>query len=189
MTELSVCRVVWSGQPVTGGGISTFYTLGSGTALNSALNTFFGSIKSLLPAGCQVRPDTGGVKVDSNTGGLTGAWSGGTGSSLISSTAGVWAAGVGARIVWDTAGITNGRRVQGSTYIVPLVGAYYAADGTIDDTLVGGTAQNAINTFLTTMGTNLVVWTRPRATTSGVEHSVTGGRMLDKVSWLRSRRT
>jgi hypothetical protein len=188
MTDLAVCRVVWGGSPVVGGGVSTFYSVGTGAALSNALGTFYAAFKEITPLGTTMKVDSVGNVIDSNTGVITGAWSGGTGLGMNAATTGTYAAGVGARIKWQTAGITNGRHVAGSTYIVPILGAYYSADGTIADSLVSGTMQTAINNFLTTMGSSLVVWTRPRASTSGVEHSVTSGSLVDRVSWLRSRR-
>jgi len=189
MTTLSQIRVAWSGAPVVGGGVSTFYAVGDPLPVVTALNTFFGAIKAIFPAGTSIRVAQEGNELDSNNGDVTGGWSGGVSSPQLSATAGSYAGGVGVRVNWQTAGITNGRHVHGSTFLVPLVTTYYSADGSIDDTLIGGTLQNAINSLLSTTAGALVIWTRPRATTSGVEHAITGGSAVDKVSWLRSRRT
>jgi hypothetical protein len=180
--------VHWSGSAVTGPGISTFYTLGAPATLVNGLQTLFGVLKGFYPTTCTTNVDTSGVDIDSNTGAIVGTWTGGSAFGNVGGGAGAFAKGVGARIVWDTAGFTHNRHVRGSTYIVPLLGSAFDGDGSISDTN-RGTMNTAINTFLATMGTSLVVWTRPRATTSGVEHSVTSGALSDSTTWLRSRRT
>ncbi len=190
MTDLSQIRVTWSGSPVVGGGVSTFYAVDDPAAVVTALDVFFGSIKSLFPATTSIRVAQSGVVIDSNTGDVTGAWAGGLSTPQTSAAAGGYAAGVGARIRWNTAGIRNGRHVVGSTYLVPLLSIYYDTSGTIDDTAVGGTIRNAINTLLGGAGAQLIIYSRPTAENpNGVEHSITSGECVDKVSWLRTRRT
>ena len=44
---------------------------------------------------------------------------------------GGFAAGVGARVVWETGAVRNGRRVRGSTFVVPIWSSAYETNGTL----------------------------------------------------------
>lgn len=203
MGTVSRVRVIWGGAPVVGGGVSTFYTVGSPTTLAAAVNTWCGVLKGVLPATTSLRVDDGGETFDESTGAPVGTWSGGSFTPWLSATAGVYAQGVGMRVQWNTAGVTGRRRVKGSTYIVPLVGVYYSSDGTIDDTWLG-TLQTASNALRTAAGAGFGVWSRPTPLRDpvtgdvippppykygGIMHDITSVTIPDKVSWLRSRRT
>jgi len=203
MGTVSVVRVSWTGPAVVGGGVNTFYTVGDPVALATALGTLYGVIKNQTPAATFIRVESDGPTYDEADGTVTGAWSGGPTTIHSSSTAGVYAGGVGYRIEWSTAGVTGRRRVKGSTYIVPIVGIYYDSAGTLDDTMVG-TMQTALNTFRAAAGAGAGVWSKPTPLRdpatgavippppwkySGIMHDWTGARVVDKVSWLRSRRT
>ena len=60
-------RVLWSGAPIVGGGVSTFYTIGDPVDAVGALDTFFGSIKAIFPSGTVIRVQQSGNTLDSNT--------------------------------------------------------------------------------------------------------------------------
>lgn len=181
----------WSGVSIVGGGVSTFYTTGDGASLNDDLRAFFGVLAQDMPnlKGAWSFEGAGAI-IDSATGDLKGSWSGGSTVSVnfVSSSA-VWAAGVGCRMVWDTAGFLRGRRVRGSTFIVPLHLAVYDTDGTINPSELTS-MQNAANNLITSHP-ELTIWSRPTEPggTDGGATTVTGARLPDRVSWLRSRRT
>lgn len=189
MPTIARVKVVLGGSAVTGPGVSTFYTTGAGADLSDALQTFYNAIKGGLPTGLTILVQAEGESFDSATGAPAGTWSGGSSTGLTGGATGSYAQGVGGRIVWGTNGVTNNRRVRGSTYIVPLGGAYYSADGSIDDTFRLSAVQNAINAFRSEVGPAFVIWTRPSDEASGVVNSTTSGAMSDRVSWLRSRRS
>jgi hypothetical protein len=101
-----------------------------------------------------------------------------------------WASGVGCRQRWLTAGITRGRRVRGSTFLVPLGQNLYDGTGSIADATVTALAT-AANTLRAADSGSMRIYSRPTsaANADGVAHAVTGSDLPDRVSWLRSRRT
>jgi len=176
---------------LVGPAVSTFYTSGSGASLATALQTFFTSVQSAFPnASVSWDFPAGGEIIDSASGHLVGAWSGGSAVTITAAAPGSgWASGVGTRIVWNTAGVVNFRRVRGSTFMVPLGIGAYDSDGTI----VSGTLtvlRNASAALLTSVPT-LSVWSRPPKGQDfgGGVNPITSATVPDKVSWLRSRRT
>lgn len=188
--DLDRVRVSWEGPALVGPGVSTFYaTAGNGAALSSALKTFFDAIKGYFPSSKVTWsfPNTGEV-IDSATGQATGAWSGGTFQTVAASGAGTsWANGVGARVRWNTGVYHNGRRVRGSTFLVPLQSGVYDTDGTLVGSAVTAmqTAAAALVTAVPTMG----IHTRPHpGAADGGFATVASAEVPDKVSWLRSRR-
>jgi len=190
MTTLSRLRVELSGGAVTGPGVATFYTDASAGLLQSSVKTFWNAVRSAMPNNLSILIPAAGEELNAETGAVVGAWSGGVAQNYSGSGGALYAQGVGARVVWNTAGSTGRRRVRGATYLVPLVNTMYSANGTIDDGIVI-TFQNAGSALVTDMGTSLIVWHRPTTTTSndGVAHPVTSALAVDKVSWLKSRRT
>jgi hypothetical protein len=190
MPDISRVRVNWSGPCVVGPGITTFYTLGSPTALATALRTFFSSVQTMFPNGKLTWTfDSGGAVLDSATGELVGSWGGGTATPLpVASSNAVWANGVGARIRWETSGFLRGRRVRGASFLVPLNISAYDSDGTVVGVFV--TQANTAAAALLTAHPDLIIWSRPTAAGGdGGTTTIDSGAMIDQVSWLRSRRT
>jgi len=188
MPNLVKFQVPWTGNAVVGGGVTTLYLDESASGFVSAWTTFFNTLKAFFPVGVTwTIPDSGDL-VDVATGGLSGSWSEGTTSVIAATSAVDYAAGVGARIKWLTNGISGGRRVRGSTFLVPLVVDKYGSDGTLDDGF-RSTMQTAANTALSAITGDMVVWHRPVGGSGGSAHVITSGVIPDTVSWLRSRRT
>lgn len=179
-------RVTWSGSPVTGPGLTTFYRDDSVTSVADIL-TLFGSLANKFPPGITWTVPSEVDVMDASTGILTGGASmAGGGTQVSTGTDTRFAAGVGARIVWGTTTVIGGRRVKGSSFLVPLEGYCYAADGTLDATNASQ-IQTAVNTFVS--GGDTVIWHRPSPGGSdGAQCPVTSGTVPDKVSTLRSRR-
>lgn len=195
MAQMRVFKVLWSGGP-GGPGITRFCMSGEGGsngAASTALQNFFQAVMPAVPSTYRVACDAAPDFLEATTGELvatgvpsTAAWTrqgGGTTN---------YAQGVGARVVWDTPEINHGRRVRGSTFIVPIIAANYDVDGTL---LTGfkGVLDTAATTLISALGAaqmDLVVWTRPNPTLGrpGKQNPVTTGSAPDKVSWLRTRR-
>lgn len=181
-------RVTWTGSVVVGGGVSTFYTSLPTSGFKTAVAAFYTAIAGLVPTTLTWAIPSVGDVIDDTNGKITGFWSesGGT-TSVVSTLAGAYANGVGARVVWTSSGIRNGRRVVGSTFIVPLALGSYQSDGTLVDANVT-TIANAANTLRGAVP--LRVFSKPhKGTSDGLSSPVTGSSVPDKVSWLRSRRT
>ena len=187
-------RVQWSGTPVTGPGLSTFYWNDATYAGKpAALSALFTVLKNYVPTGVTWTIPAVADVVNVETGELEGSVVDGSNLTVLSSGGAVdFKPGVGGRILWATTGIVRGRKVQGKTYVVPLTSQEYP-NGTVQ----GGTVS-AINTALATyigIG-NPVVYSRPRPAPGGVGpdapglvHDILSGSFATKETWLRSRRT
>ena len=174
----------WPGAP----GVTDFYSndLIAANFVND-VRAFFDAIKANLPSGLQVQ--TSGVcdLIDEGTGALTGQDTTTTPAVVQGTNAGVYSGATGAVIRWTTAGFVAGRRVQGRTFLVPLVGQG-DTNGTII-TAVLNTLQAAATGLVTAGAGNMVVWSRPRAFSQGHAFVVTGSIVPDLAAVLRSRRT
>lgn len=182
-------RVTWSGAPVVGPSISTFYeSPESGVGGADDLVTFFTSIADRIALNVQILVPSSGDLVESTTGDLVGTWSDpGTGGSVSTTGNSGFTNGVGARVVWNTGGLFGGRRVRGSTFIVPLGIDAYEGAGNITATMLGD--LQAAADALVASDTPFGVWSRPNGTAPGEFNEWTSARVPDAVSWLRSRRT
>lgn len=188
MPNLARVRTSWSGAPVVGPGVSTFYFDEAASGFVAAVSAFFVSLAARVPTGVLFTTLNTGDIVDEDTGALVGTWTDGVTGTAATSGSGVYASGVGCRGRWSTSGIKNGRRVRGSTFIVPLVGSAYQSDGTIDGTVWTSIRTSFDNLYTATAG-NMYIWSRPVAGAGGQANLVIGDDLPDKVSWLRSRRT
>lgn len=189
MALMSRLRVAWSGGSVTGPGLTTFYSSAgvSPADLPGAVLTFFNSVKGIVPIGVTWTVPSSGDVLNDATGELEGVWAE-SGGGAVSSTGGTaFAAGVGLRIKWVTGGIVAGRRVKGSTFLVPVHSTGLQSDGTWrpDEIDTMGAAAVALLAADPTLG----IWSRPTPSRSGSFHPIVGVVTPDAVSWLRSRRT
>lgn len=182
-------RCAWVGPGVEGPGLSTFFAEADGTvAISVAASALFDAVKSLIPTGTTITIPNGGDVIDEMTGTLTGSW-GTSSTTIITCTgAGSFAGGVGGRVVWETDTVRGGRRVRGSTFIVPFIATQYDTNGTLSSTAVTA-LQTGLTNFLTQVPTQGRVWSRPRPGLVGAGVQISRGVAPDRVSWLRSRRT
>ena len=181
-------RVPWTGPSIAGPGLSTFYALDTSPGFPAAVRALLASFASYVPAGVSIQVPNSGDVLDPATGALTGVWTDGSTPAVINTSGPAnYAAGVGCQWRWRTSGIVAGRRVVGSTFIVPLSSAEYDSSGTIDSVAV--TALNAAAATYVTNAPYAVIWSRPKGARVGSSHLITSGFLPDRVSWLRSRRT
>lgn len=188
MASIVRLRALWSGTPVVGGGVSVFHFAAGSSSGPATVYGFFDTLKGTIPNGVTIVVPGVGDTIDENTGEIDGTWTG-SGGGTINSTggSGAWAAGVGARVVWITSGITRGRRVRGSTFVVPMTAAAYESNGTLTSAVVSG--LNTASTYMDADST-FGVYTRPQAGLSnGAFHLQVASFIPDAVTWLRSRRT
>lgn len=173
---------------MTGGGVSTFYFDEAHSGFVADVVAFFDTVKGIVPAGVQWTVASSGDLIDVATGDLSGTWTDVAAGPVTATGAGIFALGVGARVKWLTSGIRNGRRVLGSTFVVPLLGSAFEGNGSI--TAAAMTAMNAsVSNLLTASGTNMRIYSQPKNGLVGQANTVVGGNAVDTVSWLRSRRT
>lgn len=180
-----------SGMP----GVATYFAAEADTTAVAALSTFYSNVKNYHPVGCNFEiPGTGDL-VNEADGSLQGIWTQSGGSNQQSSVATTpYAAGVGARIRWATAGIVHGRRVTGTTFLVPLLNTHYQSTGTIlaaSLTALSGFASTLVSTSA------LRIWSRPYEfdpdhpdipARAGSSYEVLASYMPTLVTSLRSRR-
>lgn len=156
------------------------------------LNAFINGIKTLIPSpvSLQVLPEF--EVVDETNGNLTNFLTAGATTAIAgtASSTSFYMGTTGAVLTWRTNGVRNGRRVRGRTFLVPLSGAAWDTNGTLNagahTTL--GTAANAL---ISTTGTpDLGVWARPSgpAASDGAWHPISGYTIPDVGTILRSRR-
>lgn len=188
MANLARVRCEWSGSPLVGAGLSTFYFEESGSGFPAALVTFFQAIAGRLAQGVAVNVPNDGDLIDDATGALVGAWSESGGALVGMSGLNSYVLGVGGRVRWLTDGIVNGHRVRGSTFLVPADAGQIQGSGALAQPFIDD-VYGAANALVANSNNELRVWTRPTATAPGGSSVVTGADVPDKISWLRSRRT
>lgn len=187
MADMVRVRAIWTGTGVTGTGVSTFYSMGAALDARAAVSAFFTAVAGILPPTVTVSVPGEGEILDDVTGDVTGAWAANPGTSHAGTGAGAFARGVGMRVVWGTNGITNGRRVRGSTFLVPIGSSNYENDGSI----VAGAltaVSTAASAMRTSLGGDFVIWRRPKPGVAGGTSSVLSSTVPDKVAWLTTRK-
>lgn len=172
-------------------GVSTFYSTSANlAAARSALGTFYGHMPTNWPTGMTYTVENSGDVIDSDTGLLTGAWNDAptyTGTSTVPAAA--YPAGVGARVRWNTTAVVAGRRLKGSTFIVPLQAGMYGNDGTLDLGYLGS-LQTWAQTLATSgfLGVYKRPYTGPGGAAPGFYTPMVSATVKDQVAVLRSRR-
>jgi hypothetical protein len=166
--------------------------------LPAATMTWLNAIKANFPPSLTFTVPNGGDTILDANGSLIGTWADGGGGTVTGTGVGGFLKGTGVRVVWGTAGITAGRRVKGTTFLVPLQGTDFDASGAL-----APASLTSLNTptqsFLTAMGGALMIWSRPfagdttpghvRPARAGTSHAATSATIPSTVSTLRTRRT
>lgn len=188
MPNLQRVRVLWSGSPVVGGGVSTFYLDEAATGHVAAIRQFFQSINAFIASGVLIDVQPSGDLIDIATGALTGAWNESGVGQVVATGSGLHVGGTGARVVWATSGIRNGRRVKGSTFIAPLSANLFEADGTPVAAAITA-IEGAASALRAALPTQLIIYSRPGGGLPGLGSPVISSSVPNRASWLRSRRT
>lgn len=181
MVSLCQHRVQWS-VPKGGVGVSTFYYNNSDGPHPELLKAFFEAIKTIIPSQVTITYPGNGNVMDVATGNTIGTWSATAPSASTMTGIAGYAGGAGAVVNWHTGIYTAGRELKGKTFLVPVVGGQYDADGTF------------IPAALTTMrtaadllhgGTNPIwVYSKTNHTAAACNGSV----IPDEVMTLKSRK-
>lgn len=191
-------RVPLTGAGLAGPGVTTFYALDTSPGFPAAVHSLLAAFAGSMPNNVSWDVPNGGDVIDPATGEIGETWTDGTVPARITgSGSGPFSMGVGGQVRWRTSGVVGRRRVVGSTFIVPLSGGAYQADGTLLDTVVS--AWNTACANYVTAAPYALVWSRPKAAQplhvpplparAGTTHLIGSGYAPDRVSWLRSRRT
>lgn len=185
MADLQKVIVSWTGFQGAPG-YNVFYR-GPTNNTTSNLRTFYDAVKALLAVNVDILVSSTGDTVDDNTGVLNGSWSSAVNAVVASTGAGLYASPAGACVKWNTDAIIAGRRLRGKTFLVPLTGAAYEADGSLSSGAFS-TIQTAASALVTAEAANLGVWHRPVSGVGGAWHPVVSATLVDRVAILRSRR-
>lgn len=187
MTLMNRVRVTYTGGVVVGPAVSTYYFSQAHTGFVADLFAFYDAVKDRFPSSLSWQIPNVGDVIDADDGSLAGAWTDGSSTGGVGLATNQCPAGVGLRIVWNTLGTTNGRRVRGSTFYVPLDATMYGTDGSLSSSITQW--QSAASTLVTASTNQMLIWTRPRENAAGGVNSVISATVPDKVTTLRSRRT
>jgi hypothetical protein len=167
--------------------VSVFYT-GDTDDITVQLGTFFNAVKSYFPNAVTWSIPAAGDKLESADGGLAGVWTGGT-AAVIAGTGGTgsYVAGTGMYVRWLTGAVVGRHKLQGRTFLAPLMAAQFDV-GSIADLTV--TAVQAAATTLVASN-KLTLWHRPssKGAADGTFRLVIGAVVPDKVTSLRTRRS
>lgn len=198
MTDIYRVKALWTGMPGAPG-VSTHYLASAPSAADlTAVKTFYGSFASFLPSSLTISVPGFGDVIDDVSGELQNTWTATAPAAVVCASAAAYAAPVGGCVHWLTGSVIGGRRVKGTTFIVPLVNKF-DTNGTLDNAWVT-TMDTAAGTLITALGANLGVWHRPRfgpkpgpgiprpRLSDGSFEGVSGHSVPDKVVVLRSRR-
>lgn len=178
--------VAWTTGP-GGTGVSVFYT-GDTDDITVQLGTFFTALKSLVPSSVTWTIPAAGDKINDTDGTLAGAWTGGTATSITGLGSTQYVAGTGAYIRWLTGTVVAGHKLQGRTFLCPLLTSAYALDGELSS----GTTSTIGTAATTLVGSNkLIIWHRPttKAAANGTNRLAIGATVPNKVTSLKSRRS
>lgn len=191
--EILRVQVRWDGF-LGAPGYSSFYFAGGGGLVSDAQQVAdrvadaFDGLFSVLPTGVAADVQSEVEVIDSDTGTIIDfreitpeASRNGTGT-------GGYSAASGGVVNWRTNDVRFGRRIRGRTFIVPMAGTAYEADGTLSTA-----GRSALQSFGSTMvggdiDSEFGVWSRPRDGSGGVFASATGYSVPDMAAVLRSRR-
>ncbi len=156
------------------------------------INTFADKLKGLIPNGASLQVQQDVEVIEDSTGELLNVVSTASKPAITSlATASMSFAGpVGAVITWRTGGVRNGRRIRGRTFLVPLVGAAFDAQGRIAANNLTQ-LQTAAATLVGSEGSpDLGVYARPSSSgaSDGQWTVATGYSIPNFGAVLRSRR-
>ena len=188
MPNLSIIPVAWTGAPVVGPSVSVLHcAAGDEAGAVTAFRAFFNSVASILATGVQITFPTAGQTIDEASGVVNGVWTVGAVSAVNGSGGAAFTNGVGMRVKWLTIGITSGRKVTGSTFLVPISNPNFEGAGNI--TAAALSVVSAAATTLVAVPNALRIYSRKNSDHVGISFPVLGAVTPDQVSWLRSRRT
>lgn len=199
---VAIVRTEWDGTS-GGPGLTQFavmggteFTSGIAQASVNAVRTFWDSLKVYLPNELKLTVLSTVDIYNDATGELTGSYAAPVPpTTVLGTSAATYAGGAGLKINWNTGTIRNGRRVRGSTFIVPAATVVFSATGTIDPS-AGGAVSTAATTLIANLssgGAPLLVWSRPLVkdgsiTRAGASAGVINGICGPKSAILRGRR-
>lgn len=148
----------------------------------------FGQLAAVLPDGVRVEVEQEAHILDSDTGEILGFANTDGFATTGDGTSGSYSAPTGAVITWNTNDYRFGRRIRGRTFLVPLDGGAYEADGTLTSDAIDRCERFGNRIVDGSGSASFGVWSRPRGGSGGVFATAVGYRVPDMAAVLRSRR-
>lgn len=196
MAQIYETRVGWTINGASGAGVSTFYSTSTGT-FQFNLHTFYDSLKGHFPTAVSFIFPSSGRTLEDSTGAVTGAWTGTAQGTVVGTATNAWSLPSGACTIWKTSTPWHRRIAQGRTFLVPLDGASYEANGTLS-TVAFANIQSASNSLISSSGPTFILWMRPKlgkdangeiiVQRAGGSAPIVASQLKDKVAVLTSRR-
>lgn len=158
----------------------------------TALREAFFAVRTYLPDEVTISFPPGYSELQNQTGQVVDFGSITPPAPVIGTNSNAWAGGAGVRLVWDTNVVARGRRVRGSTFLVPMAQAAFSNSGVVSPAAV--TAINtAFNTYLSTAAasaTRPMIYTRPLPGEpgSGSGNHITAVNTAVRPATLRKRK-
>lgn len=190
MAQIKRVRCPLTGGGVVGPSVSTFYFTSSATGFPAKLQTFFQAIKAAFPNDVTITvPNTGDV-INDTDGTLAGIWTDSGGGVTVGTSTSSFALGAGQRVNWLTAGTRGGRRVVGTTFLVPLTADAFDTFGSCSTAQVA-LVQAAASALVSAVAPDMLIWGKPhsRLAADGESNPVIASIARSIPTGLRSRRT
>lgn len=200
MADLLRVSMKWSGftgaPGYTNFHFRDFSTTGSPTAADAIsatdrVESFIGTIKSLLPNVVNLAVEGDCAVISAETGNLVTVYNGAPAAAQVGTGGvGAYAAPVGAVVTWRTSVVRNNRRIRGRSFIVPTAATAQSTDGSLAST-AATTLSTAAAALIDQTGTpDLCVWARPTGPglSDGTFGIVESFSVPDIMAVLRSRR-
>lgn len=153
-----------------------------------AVRTFLNEAATYMPSDVTINIQPTASVIDEASGQITGEIDFAAPPSVTGQTAGGYSAASGAVVNWNTSSFSNGRRVRGRTFLVPLSSDAYDANGDLSTGTLSILRTAATELVNDPGPTPLVVWSRPVGGAGGSVSPVTSSSVPDLGAILRSRR-
>lgn len=163
-------------------------TEGGVEAAGVAVREFFQGVRDKLPDGSTVTIQPTADIIDEASGQITSVVDFAAPSVVLGNGGGPYSAASGAVVNWNTQDYVNGRRVRGRTFLVPLAGSAYDAQGDLAGLTLTPLRAAADALVTATLDAPLCVWHRPVGGSGGSAHVVSSATVPDLGAVLRSRR-
>ena len=192
---MAISRVtaIWQGFTGAPGYTNFFFdAFGGGDVVDDEVGrvvAFFEALAAALPNGVSVAVQQEVAILEETTGGLIDYAQASSAPAVVAGTgSGGYSSPTGAAITWNTETVAKGRRLRGRTFIVPLNGGRYEANGTLTSVAIDNLTAAAGILVGDGTGPQLVIWSRPENGAGGAIGPVTSYGVRDKAAILRSRR-
>lgn len=192
---MAITRITaqWSGFRGAPGYSNFFFDDDLGTApaveaAATAVRQFFSLIGGSLVDGTVISIQPTADVLDEASGQITSVIDFAAPGPALGNASGGYSAATGAVVNWNTNDYVNGRRVRGRTFIVPLAGAAFDAQGDLSGSVLGEIRSAAEGLVSATLDAPMCVWHRPVGGAGGSAHVVSSATVPDLGAVLRSRR-